>query len=310
MKRLNVLLIAVIALTTLFTTSCKDDKKDLAAPSVTFSATNGNQTVAPGTSVVIEGTVKAEGSIKEISFFKQDVSFGDPITKKFDTDTTHAFTVTIPATQVTETFSFEVQVKDKQDKMGKGSVTITVTQPNEAKPVVKNAGLKMYSASADQTGKGDYASLTTFETWNHNQAENNADIIALIDVWYYNGNYTKDLGGHPHLVSPDTKTSTYDTHSGEVLPNAKASMFKKLSASEAANFSDWANINDDANIASLNMTEAVKNLGDFAQGDIIAFKLQDGKMGVMKVVDGTGGSGGNDYIVVDVIVQENTPITK
>ncbi len=307
MKRLNVLLIAVIALTTLFTTSCKDDNKDLAAPSVTFSATNGNQTVAPGTSVVIEGTVKAEGSIKEISFFKQNASFGDPITKKFDTDTTHAFTVTIPAAQVTETFSFEVQVKDKQDKMGKGSVTITVTQPNEAKPVVKNAGLKMYCAQAGPYGDGDYASLTTFETWNHSQAGSHVD---LIDVWYYNGNYTKDLGGHPHLVSPDTKTNDVSTHNGEVLPNAKESMFRTLSTEEAANFSDWANINDDANIASLDMANAVKNLAGFVQGDIIAFKLQDGKMGVMKVVDGTDGYNANDYIVVDVIVQENTPITK
>lgn len=304
MKKINVLIIAVIAISATFMTSCKNETTDFAAPTITFGDDTGNQTVMSGSDVAIAGEIYAPAEIKQIIYFKDDASYGDAITNGFDSDTSTHFSISIPGSEVIETFTFEVQVTDKNDKIGKGSVTITVQQ---GQPVVKFSGLKMYCASADQTGLGDYASLTIFHTWNHNQAENLPDTIAMIDVWYYNGNYTKDLGGTPHLISPDTKTNTYLTHSGVILTNAKATMLKVLSSTEAADFSDWANINDDYLISSIDMSNAVKNVGGFAQGDIIAFKLQDGKLGVMKAVGGTAGSTGSDYILVDVIVQEQAP---
>ena len=305
MKKINVLIIAVIAIAAAFMTSCKNDTTDFAAPTVTFGTDTGNQTVMTGSDVVVAGDIFAAGEIKQIMYFKDDASYGDAVTSGFDTDTTTHFSMSIPGTDVTETFTFEIQVTDKNDKIGKGSVTITVQQ---GQPVVKFSGLKMYSAQAGQYGNGDYASLTQFRTWNHNQASASADTIALIDVWYYNGNYTKDLGGTPHLVSPDTKTTTFDTHDGLILTNANATMFRVLTTEETADFSDWANINDDYLISSIDMSNAVKNVGDFVQDDIIAFELQDGKKGVMKAVGGTTGYGSDDYILVDVIVQEQAPV--
>ncbi len=306
MKKINVLIIAVIALTTAFMTSCKNDITDFAAPTVTFGTDTGNQTVMANSDVAIAGEIYAAGEIKQIVYFKDDASFGDVITSGFDTDTTTHFSMSIPGDQVTETFTFEVQVTDKNDKIGKGSVTITVQQ---GQPVVKFSGLKMYCAQAGQYGNGDYASLTTFQTWNHSQASGyGADTISVIDVWYYNGNYTKDLGGNPHLVSPDTKTTSISTHDGLILSNANATMLRILTTGEVADFSDWANINDDYLISSIDMSNAIKNVGDFAQGDIIAFELQDGKKGVMKAVGGTAGYNSDDYILVDVIVQEQAPV--
>ncbi|MCF6184335.1 MAG: hypothetical protein L3J56_06860 [Bacteroidales bacterium] len=303
MKKINVLIIAVLAFAAAFMTSCKNDNLDAAAPTITFE--NGDQTVMANSDVAISGDIYAAGEIKQIVFFKDNASFGDPITKGFDTDTTTHFSMNIPGDQVTETFTFEIQVTDKNDKIGKGSVTITVQQGD---PVVKFSGLKMYCASADETGDGDYASLTIFHTWNHYQAKNYPDTIAVIDVWYYNGNYTKDLGGTPHLVSPDTKTTTIITHNGLILPNAKATKLRVLTSSEAADFSDWTNINDDYLINNIDMSNGTYNVGGFAQGDIIAFELQDGKKGVMKAVGGTAGSNPSDYIIVDVIVQEQAPV--
>lgn len=55
------------------------------------------------------------------------------------------------------------------------------------------------------------------------------------------------------------------------------------------------------------MASAVANVGDFAEGDVIAFELADGKMGVIKAVGGTAGYGNSDYILVDVIVQKHAP---
>ncbi|NOZ34961.1 MAG: hypothetical protein GXO80_06650 [Chlorobi bacterium] len=306
MKKINVLIIAVITVVAAFMTSCKNDSIDFASPIVTF--VNGNQTVMANSDVAISGSILAPAGIKQIVYFKDDTSFGDVITKGFDSDTATNFSVSIPADQVTSTFTFEVQVTDKNDKIGKGSVTVTVQLGD---PVVKFSGLKMYSAQAGIYGDGDYASLTIFHTWNHSDASASADTIAVIDVWYYNGNYTKDLGGTPHLVSPDTKTTTYPTHDGLVLTNAKSTKLRILTSTEAADFSDWANINDDYLIANIDMSNAVKNVGGFAQGDIIAFQLADGKKGVMKAVGGTAGSGSTDYILVDVIVQEQAaPVTK
>jgi len=307
MKKINVLIIAVIAFTAAFMTSCKNDPVDFAAPTVTF--TEGNQTVNANTAVSVSGVVNAEGELKHVIAKKKIVSSGTVTTleelTKFDNDTIYNFKYDFTETDVTESFTVEIEVTDKNDKTVSKTATITV---NQGQPVVKFSGLKMYSASADQTGLGDYASLTIFHTWNHNQAENYPDTIAVIDVWYYNGNYTKDLGGHPHLVSPDTKTTDYNTHSGVVLSGAKTTKLRILTTTEAADFSDWANIDDDYLISSIDMSDAVYNVGDFAQGDIIAFELQDGKKGIMKAVGGTAGSGGSDYILVDVIVQEQASV--
>lgn len=305
MKKISVLIIAFFAVTAAFMTSCKPDTSDFAAPTVTFGTDTGDQTVMTGSDVVIAGDIYAPAEIKQIVYFKDNVSYGNALTSGFDTDTTTHFSMTIPGSEVTETFTFEVQVTDKNDKIGKGSVTITVQQ---GQPVVKHSALKMYCAQAGVYGNGDYASLTTFQTWNHSQASGyGTDTISVIDVWYYNGNYTKDLGGHPHLVSPDTKTTQITTHDGLVLSNAKSTKLRVLTETEAADFSDWANINDDYLIANIDMANAVYNVGDFAQGDIIAFELQDGKKGVMKAVGGTAGYNADDYILVDVIVQEQAP---
>ena len=310
MKKINVLIIAVIAVTAAFMTSCKNDTTDFAAPTVTFDTDTGNQTVMVNSDVAISGDIYAAGEIKQIIYFKDDASFGDAITSGFDTDTTTHFSMSIPGDQVTETFTFEVQVTDKNDKIGKGSVTITVQQ---GQPVVKHSGLQINCATADQTShsetEGDYASLTTFEVWSHNQAENNDAAIALIDVCYYNGDYTKDLGGTPHLVSPDDCPAIIHLNTSGVhedLNNANHTLF--LTLDDASAFSDWTAINDDYEISAIDMSNAITNVGGFAQGDVIAFELENGKKGVLKAVGGTSGYGNSDYILVDVIVQEQIPV--
>ncbi len=309
MKKINVLLIALLASAMTFMTSCDDDPIDFAAPTITFE--NGNQTVVQNSDVVISGDIYAPGEIKQIVYFKDNTSFGEAVTKGFDTDTTTHFSMTIPGDQVTEDFTFEVQVTDKNDKIGKGSVTITVDDL-----IVKHAGLQINCATADQTSSsettGDYASLTTFEVWSHNAAENDADAIALIDVCYYNGDYTKDLGGNPHFVSPDDCPDIIhinpNTGLHEDLDNANHTLFLVLT--DASAFDNWDAIEDDTAINAIDMTNAVTNVGDFAQGDVIAFKLANGKKGVMKAVGGTSGYGNTDYILVDVIVQKQAPATK
>jgi len=299
MKKINLMIIAVLASALAFMTSCDNGSETITPkPVITFTSDHSGVVMA-GDSVDVVGSVEAEGSLEKITFFKGDDQYGDAITSDFNTKTTHTFSVRVAGE---ETFNFEVQVEDKEGQVSKKSVTITVDES-----IVKSSeSVKIYCASADQTGYGDYASLTTFETWNHNEAENNADTIANTDVCYYNGNYTKTLGGTPHLVSPDA--CPIAQHSGVILTNAKSTKFLVLT--DATAFADFSNIEDDTAIKAIDMANAVANVGDFAEGDVIAFELADGKMGVIKAVGGTAGYGNDDYILVDVIVQKHAPATK
>ena len=307
MKKINLLIIAMVALTTVFTTSCNKDDENFAAPTITFE--NGNQTVVKNSDVVISGTILAPGEIKQIVYFKGNASYGDAVTNGFDTDTSTNFSVTIPGAEVTETFTFEVQVTDKQDKIGKASVTVTVDDV-----IVKADAVKVFCAPADQFGNEEFASLTTFNTYTWAQASGDANIIADIDLCYYNGNYTK-TNGVPHFVSPDaTPNGAIVINSGERLAGAKTTYFKILDATEAADFSDWTNVSDDVAI------DAITGITDlnvaFQTGDIVAFQLADGRKGVIKPYDAVDGNndgnfyGINDYITFDVIVQKQAPAVK
>ncbi len=304
MKKISVLLIALLASAMTFMTSCDDDDIDFAAPVITFE--NGDQTVAQGSDVTISGEIYAPGEIKQIIYFKDNASFGDAVTGGFDTDTTTYFSITVPGDQVTETFTFEVQVTDKQDKIGKGSVTVTVDDI-----ISKGTDIKVYCAPSDQYGNEEFASLTTFDTYSWNDAFNDPDAIANIDLCYYNGNYTK-TNGVPHFVSPDaTPNTTIVINDGERLDGAKTTYFKVLDDTEAANFADWDAIDDDSAIS------AITDINDlnvsFETGDIIAFKLSDGKQGVIRPADAVDGDGDGtyygieDYITFDVIVQKQAP---
>lgn len=189
MKKINLMIFAILAGAMAFMTSC-DGGGETITPAPKVTITDGDQTVMPNTDLEIAYTVEAEAGIDQISFLKDGSSYGTTLTKDFDTKTTHAGTVSIAAADVTETFTLAVSVLDDDGVTKQATVTITVDES-----IVKSiSSVKIYCASADQTGYGDYASLTTFETWNHNQAENDADIIANIDVCYYNGSYTKTLG--------------------------------------------------------------------------------------------------------------------
>ncbi|NPA68771.1 MAG: hypothetical protein GXO50_09210 [Chlorobi bacterium] len=306
MKKISVLLIALLASAMTFMTSCDDDDIDFAAPVITFE--NGDQTVAQGSDVTISGEIYAPGEIKQIIYFKDNASFGDAVTGGFDTDTTTYFSITVPGDQVTETFTFEVQVTDKQDKIGKGSVTVTVDDI-----ISKGTDIKVYCAAADQyTDELSFASLTDFTTYSWSTA---ADNVSNIDLLYYNGSYTK-TNGTPHFASPDyIVINDYDPdiviHNDEAPAGAKTTYFKVLSDEEAANFADWDAIDDDSAISTITDINNVNV--SFETGDIIAFKLADGKQGVIRPADAVDGNGNGyyydpvDYITFDVIVQKQAP---
>ncbi len=299
MKKLNVFIILFVTAFAAFMTSCDKEPVNVAAPSIEM-ITN-DTVIVPGAGITIKGNIYAPGNIGTITYYKNGDVYGTPVTSGFDTDTTTYFEVQF--SNVTEGFTFQVKVEDlqKEPKTGESSV-ITVSLDDL---IVKKSDLKIYCAVGDQTGNQIFASLTPdFGTYKWSDADGHADIIAMIDVMYYNGNYTKD-GEHPRLVSPDA--TPLIVNSGETLAGANTTKFKVLEGTELALFSDWASIDDDTEIKTItNITD--DNTLTLALNDVIAFELENGKKGVIKVKSWTPGWGRDDYIMLDVIVQKQDQV--
>ncbi len=303
MKKINLMIIAILAGAMAFMTSCDGGGETITPkPVITFTSDH-SAAIVVGDSVDVVGNVTAEGSLEKITFFKGDDQYGEAITKDFNTKTTHTFSVKVGGD---ETFNFEVQVEDKEGQISKKSVTITVEES-----IIFVNSIEIHCAQADQSSV-DYASATTGKTWSHDAAENYSDTIALIDFCYYNGNYTK-LDRH-RMVSPDATPidihkNNYGAGTHESLTDANTTKFKVLTGAELDAFADWSNIaNDDAILAITDISES--NVIDFSVDDIVAFELDNGKKGVFKVISVTDGYTSTDFVKIDVIVQRNVPTTK
>jgi hypothetical protein len=261
MKKLNVLVLALLALTLGFTTSCDPEGgTDFAAPTVAF--TQGNQTVDPGTAVVLTGTVKASAGLDEIVFFKGDVSYGDAITR-FDTDTTHSFSVTIPADQVEETFPFEVQATDKDGQTGKATATVTVTtEPTLS--ITEHTGVTMYAQDA--------ANNMAFNAANGSAGTTSAIAADDIDLLLIFQN--ADDRKHGLYAPSDGFVGTmaaYGSWDWSGTHNAT-----KVSASTM----DFANVTAE-DIDGMSVSGSAVTV--LAVGDVVAFETVDGYKGLIKV---------------------------
>jgi len=316
MKKINVLIIAVIAVTAAFMTSCKNDPVDFAAPTVTF--TEDDQTVNVNTAVSVSGIVYAEGELKHVIAKKKIVSSGTVTTleelTKFDNDTIYNFKYDFTETDVTESFTVEVEVTDKNDKPAVSRyVTITVNVHDTAVDKTTSA-IQLYTAPGDKTGKECFASLTPdFMNYTWTDAQGNESVI---DMYYYNGRYTKSASNAPHFCSGNV--SSTNPFNGDHLTGDNTTLFKILEGTELSNLGDWSSIDNDENISTIDMSNTSTNVGEISDGSgafdigsIIAFKLSDGKMGLIKVnslVDGNSNGvyydAYEDYITFDVIVQK------
>jgi len=298
MKKLSVLVILAVAAFAAFMTSCDKEPVNTTAPSIHMIT--GDTSIASGAGITIKGNIEAPGNIGTITYYKDGVAYGTPITSGFDSDTATYFEVQF--TNVTEAFTFKVEVEDLQ-KEPKSTMSDEITI-GLGLPVDKKAGMKLFCALADQSGHEMFGSLTPeFETYDYSDAEANA---SNVDVMYYNGPYTK-AGEHPRLVSPDAAPN--EVNSNDIIAGAKSTTFKVLTGDELALFADWANIDTDTEISSITGITANNTL-TLAVGSIVAFELADGKKGVIKINSWTAGWGINDYILFDVIVQQNAPVTK
>ena len=299
MKKINLLIIFVLAATMGFMTSCKNEILPVAAPIVTFVTTD--MTIDAGADIAISGNIYAAGSIGTITYFKDGVEYGTPLTSGFDSDAATYFEAQFTA--VTESFTFQVQVTDLQSTpktTNSSTLNITVREPVLTSDV---DAVQMYCATEDEYDQGTYASATTGENWNHAAAVSGGSaVIDLIDFWYYYSDVVKAL--RPIIMSPDKHPSGYTFHNGEILTGANATVFKVLSVDEALPFAVWSSVTDDSDIYPL-MDGITDSEADYLEvGSVVAFMLEDGTIGVFKVTAIQGTYNYNDYIMIDVKVAD------
>ena len=315
MKKIKFSILAIVIAAVSFTSCDNEITPDTtAAPVITF--TEGDATILTGEAVSISGTIFAEGELDQV-VIKQNVD-GTLTTledvTKFDVNTSYDFK--FDYTDVTETFSITVEATDKEGTTKTATATVTVTVPETIDKTT--AAIRLYSAPSDQSNSTPrFASLTPdFSTYTWSGSTDGAvGNEAIVDIMYYNGNYTKGTSV-PHFVSANV--TTLYTHNGEALTGDNTTYFTVLSGDDAALFAEWDNITNDTPINNIVATIAESNVTwtDAAE-TFVAFELSNGKKGVIRVgaaVDG-GGTAGEyydtvDYIEFDVIVQKDAPVTK
>ncbi len=270
MKRINFLIIAVLAGVFSFFTSCtKDDPAVLNSPTITFGSFATE--VDSGTIVTIVGDIKAEGEIAEVTFFKGDDSYGDILTDDFNSDTTHSFSVIIPEDEVTETFVFAVQVKDNQDspKITRKEVTITVSTDPVVTGTLKTHTNVVIGDQGD-TDDGSFLDLLTGNIYTYDTAEENA---AYIDLAYYWGSV-----GNASIYSPAGMVAAGITTPGNIGNwSTRTTTLYYLGTGD-----DY----DDATYASVAAgfeTITTQEVTQVAAGNTIYFKTDSGRCGIIKV---------------------------
>ncbi len=271
MKKFNVLVLALLALTLGFTTSCDDGVgDDFAAPKVTF--TQGDQTVDPATSVVITGTVLAPAGLDEIAFWKDDVSY-ETITK-FDTDTTHSFSVTIPADQVEETFPFEVVAKDENGKSGKATATITVTtEPEHEVKTLSSIAMEFNNSTASSSN----CAFSLAEETALNGFSGDGSKFDIVFIW-------NSAMGHTY-GSPDSEQVEYimEINGNSYAGSSRHTKFMEISSADYTGADvDYINgltVSDNLTLSNLGGS----GIQDASSGSTYAFETNDGTVGLVKI---------------------------
>ena len=220
MKKIKFSIIALFVAAVSFTACDGEiDPTTIAAPVITF--TEGTTSILTGEAVSISGSIFAEGELDQVVIEQNVGGTLTPLSddNSFDVKTSHDFIFDF--TNVTESFSVVVEATDKEGVKKTATATVTVTVPET---VVTKTDLKIFCALGDQNAGEIYASLTPeFGTYTFLNANGDADITAMIDIMYYNGNYTK-AGEDPRLVSPHAAPTA--VNSGTPLTNAKTTYLK------------------------------------------------------------------------------------
>lgn len=312
----NLSLLATVA-SMIFLYSCggedPEDEPNPDAPSVTVevkvngTAATSPATVEAGDEVTADIDVTAPGNF---NVFRVYVVRGTSTLATLEltrtqvtgvTDFTTPFTGTVtvfnevPDSLAGQSINLEFEVVDDEDQTGSDSdFELTVSEPEA----------RSYSAVLLSVPTGDFMNENFFSTSNGeiysaDEVTSTSEAISpLIDFGYYYG--TTD---NASIASPAGFVNTVFSAQVDGWNTKNATVIKSttLGSSEFTELSSFADID----VAFDAGTDEEGIITGLAVGDVVAFETAEGKRGLILVTGLEAGTDSNDYIEIDVLVQED-----
>lgn len=240
--------------------SCDKEDDIINPPVITFTV--GDQTVNEGDEVSIVFKVTSDADLTEIRMKKDGVDFGDVVTD-FTNKTEYSFNEVVD-TVASETFEFTVYAKDAENNLVDKDVTVTVT------PVSAGSLTEFTVTLGDQNDTdGSFINLNNSDLFTISTCEANDDVIDLVYYWGNTGNAS--------MYSPQGAVDAGITSFGGLgtWGERATTVFK------VDNTADY-------DAATYESVEAVmsgvtdQGVTQLSENDLIFFKLDDGKCGIIK----------------------------
>lgn len=274
-----------------FAVACNKNTDEPGNPVV--NATAAPTSAAPGdiVAVSINATADAARTLKNLKI--EEITSGtsgsvkllDSAINVSNIGFTYKYSVPMGSTG---TKTIRVTATDNGPASGTKEVVITITS---ASGISAYSMVMLPAPTADKTSKSFFSSMSG-KAYSFNDVTTTSDpISATIDFGYY---YTSKATLAAPASTAWTSDIKYTMASWTKRNNTK---FKTTTMTKAEfDAATPATINDAANGASVN------NISDIATGQVIAFVTESGKNGLIYVEDLKPGTGGGDYIKIDVKV--------
>lgn len=274
MKKVIYSIGAIILSSLLLFTACTNEEEN--GPEISFLNNVNEVTVSPGNSYTIAGTITSEAGLKTVKFFEvtNEGKTQKQLVDEFENKNEFMFMFTVE--NITQNITIEVEATDKNNTTTSKYFYIKVSSG-------QTQNLKTYTVSLgaqdNATGSFLIASQGTVFTISQvisNSAYNDIDII------YYYGATNKYALLCPKSIVQNNITWKGSISTGSWGTSPNITIFKKVSTADYDNatYSSVANLitsNDNSLIAV-----------DLQVGDVVAFKTNNGKYGILKVTEISG----------------------
>lgn len=264
MKKINLLIVFVLAGLVGFFSSCDNDPVDLLPPTISF--TLGEQTVDEGDAVNIAFVVTTTDKLASVRVYIDDVQLGETVTD-FTDNQRYSYQEEVVAS-ATETFTFEVVAEDKEGNLTDEEVTVTVT------PAFEGTFTEYTVTLGDQDDSpASFIDLSTGDLFTVSTVLDNTGVVDMLHYWGEDGDASlysvagAVAVGITQFVLSDLELDTWDSPETMFADGGSA---------------DYANITyDELTSGAAGASET--GMVNLSSGDLIFFKTEDGLSGLIQV---------------------------
>lgn len=289
MKKLNYSLGLVTVVLAMMFTSCGEETVNL-PPIINFSNADPLVLDAGVNTTTIIGGIVSDAGLDEVKVIQitgnSELQLGaytnfDATSIPVATTDNSTYAITLVLTDVTENITLKFEVTDKDDQFVSKSIDIIATSLFEKSDFTLNA---QANGPISATVNESFLSTEDGEYYTLSEINDSAALAAKVDIMFMRHTLLK--AGEPDfsLRSPDEPgISTYFTDILLDYPSSdglKSTKLLKVSATL-----DWDNLNAEEFAAALDGVDGgTDRVDDLDDGDVVAFLTEEGKKGLVKVV--------------------------